>query len=94
MLCEPLCILLDDSNRAEALQLAATYLLGTSAPQSGWAILGLGLRYAIELGYHRHIPGKATVDSELRKRAFWSLLLIDRHASLYSGRPFGIRDEE
>lgn len=83
-----------DYIRADALQHAAIYLLGSSSPQSGWPIIGLGLRYAIELGYHRHIPGKATVDSELRKRAFWAMFFIDRHSSLYAGRPFGIRDEE
>ncbi|KAF9039664.1 hypothetical protein BDZ89DRAFT_945120 [Hymenopellis radicata] len=74
--------------------LAAQYLLGTSAPQSAWTMIGLAARYAIELGLHRHRPGPPTLESELKKRVFWSIFMMDRHCSLYQGRPFMIRDED
>ncbi|KAF9018135.1 hypothetical protein BDZ89DRAFT_357526 [Hymenopellis radicata] len=74
--------------------LSAEYILGTSAPQAGWAVIGLGMRLAVELGYHRHRPQRPTVQSESEKRVFWILHFLDRHVSLYHGRPFCIRDED
>ncbi|KAK0454126.1 fungal-specific transcription factor domain-containing protein [Desarmillaria tabescens] len=76
------------------IALSAEYLTGTSAPQSSWTIIGIGIRYAIEMGLHRHWPDNPSVESELKKRAFWCLILLDRHTSFYHGRPPAIRDED
>lgn len=75
-------------------KLGADYLLGTSAPQACWTVVGLGMRYAVELGYHRRRPGPPNEETEQQKRVFWCLYKLDRHLSLYYGRPFCIRDEE
>ncbi|KAF9031340.1 hypothetical protein BDZ89DRAFT_948870 [Hymenopellis radicata] len=74
--------------------LVAEYLCGTSAPQVSWTKAGLGLRYCIEMGYHRYRPEPPTVQSELKKRAFWCLFILDRHMNFYFGRPSAIRDED
>ncbi len=54
-------------------QLVVLYSLGTSVPQTAWTIVGVGLRFAVEIGVHRrkaegHIM---TMEDELKKRAFW-----------------------
>ncbi|KAG7448428.1 uncharacterized protein BT62DRAFT_929521 [Guyanagaster necrorhizus] len=74
--------------------LSAEYVTGTSAPQSSWTMIGIGIRYAIEMGLHRRWPDNPSIESELKKRAFWCLLLLDRHTSFYHGRPSAIRDED
>ncbi|SJL11421.1 uncharacterized protein ARMOST_14824 [Armillaria ostoyae] len=74
--------------------LSAEYITGTSAPQSCWTMVGIGIRYAIEMGLHRRWPENPSIESELKKRAFWCLILLDRHTSFYHGRPSAIRDED
>ncbi|KAF9034245.1 hypothetical protein BDZ89DRAFT_1062683 [Hymenopellis radicata] len=74
--------------------LSAEYLSGTSAPQVSWTKAGLGLRYCIEMGYHRFRPELPTVENELKRRAFWCSYILDRHTSFYHGRPSAIRDED
>lgn len=55
------------------IQLAAMYLHGSPLNQPAWAIVGLGLRTAQELGAHRRrrYSSTPTVEGELMKRAFW-----------------------
>lgn len=78
-----------------AQQMYVEYIMGTSAPQSAWTVVGLGLRYCIELGYHRQRPGeKPSVEREMQKLSFWSLLSFDRLLSLYNGRPPFMREDE
>lgn len=36
-------------------------------------MVGIGIRYAIEMGLHRRWPENPSIDSELKKRAFWYL---------------------
>ena len=49
------------------------FLLGSVAPQSCWAVIGIGIRLAQAVGVHRkRVYGKTpTVGNELWKRAFW-----------------------
>lgn len=70
------------------------YAMGSSAPQTNWTMIGVGMRYALELGLHRKHQGKLTAEAETRKRVFWTLVFVDRHISLQFGRPFAINDEE
>jgi len=55
------------------LQLSVIFLKDSSAPQSCWSLVGIGIRLAQEVGAHRrkardHVM---TVKDELWKRAFW-----------------------
>ncbi|KAK0241803.1 fungal-specific transcription factor domain-containing protein [Armillaria nabsnona] len=72
------------------------YSLGTSVPQFGWTMVGIGMRFAVEIGLHRRKPEgyQPTVEDELKKRAFWALITLDRLISLFLGRPSIIRDED
>lgn len=68
--------------------------MGSSNPQATWAIIGVAMRHAVELGLHRRRDEKLTVQSELRRRIFWSVFILDRNVSLYHGRPVSLADEE
>ncbi|KAF8973128.1 fungal-specific transcription factor domain-containing protein, partial [Flammula alnicola] len=76
--------------------LALLYLHGTSIPNTGWHVLGLGMRHALEKGAHRRKPNsqKPSAEEELMKRAFWCLVCIDRYMSSFLGRPCLMNDED
>ncbi|KAJ7149657.1 fungal-specific transcription factor domain-containing protein, partial [Mycena filopes] len=68
--------------------LAAQFLEGSGAPQLCWTLIGFGLRLAQDIGAHRRktphdVP---SVEGELRKRAFWVLVYLDRLMSAGTGR--------
>ncbi|KAF5390125.1 hypothetical protein D9757_003831 [Collybiopsis confluens] len=73
--------------------LAAIYLVGTSMPDSVWAIVGIGLRLAQSMGLHRKKKlrpdrlAQQTIYGELCTRAFWTLLTLDVAMSISFGRP-------
>ncbi|KAL0574794.1 Gypsy retrotransposon integrase-like protein 1 [Marasmius crinis-equi] len=74
---------------AVVLAIAVYFVNGTSTPEASWVLLGLGVRYAQDLGIHRKLPGdaKPTVESQLQNRAFWGLIAIDVVMSVFLGRP-------
>ncbi|KAI0092310.1 fungal-specific transcription factor domain-containing protein [Irpex rosettiformis] len=76
--------------------LASIYGWGIQTPGMAWNSVGLGLRMAQSMGAHRKKSYGAvpTIDEELRKRAFWALLHLDRLHSSVLGRPCGIQDED
>ncbi|KAF8628855.1 hypothetical protein AX15_003649 [Amanita polypyramis BW_CC] len=76
--------------------LSVSYLLGCGVFHTAWNMLGLGIRVALEHGLHRHRRGshKPTFEDELFKRAFWVFVTMDRIMSSFSGRPFGLHDED
>ncbi|KAG7086878.1 hypothetical protein E1B28_002798 [Marasmius oreades] len=69
--------------------IAIFFVQGTSTPETCWILLGLGVRYAQDLGIHRKPPPnhKPTVQSQLWNRAFWALIAIDVVMSSFLGRP-------
>ncbi|KAF5346419.1 hypothetical protein D9758_012744 [Tetrapyrgos nigripes] len=76
--------------------MTALFLSSSSIPHGAWALTGLGVRYAQEMGAHRqqaesHTP---TIETELWKRAYWALLAIDGLITLLFGRPRAIQPED
>ncbi|ESK86699.1 hypothetical protein Moror_10946 [Moniliophthora roreri MCA 2997] len=68
--------------------LSVFYLQSTATPEAAWAVVGLGIRFAQEMGVHRRKHNKKpTVEDELWKRAFWLLISIDLFMSAFLGRP-------
>ncbi|KAG6836325.1 hypothetical protein H0H93_009118, partial [Arthromyces matolae] len=60
-------------------KLAVMFLLGTSAKQQCWILVGIGIRMAQEVGAHRKkLTPELTVEDELWKRGFWCLVAMDR----------------
>ncbi|KAJ7122289.1 fungal-specific transcription factor domain-containing protein [Mycena epipterygia] len=67
----------------------ATSFLAFSRPTACWALIGLGIRMAQDVGAHRarNLGSAPTVESESWKRAFWVLVCLDRVVSDALGRP-------
>ncbi|THU91804.1 hypothetical protein K435DRAFT_673335, partial [Dendrothele bispora CBS 962.96] len=63
------------------------FLQSTSTPEACWILSSLGIRYAQDVGAHRRRFGEPTVESELWKRAFWALYILDAFVSAFMGRP-------
>ncbi|KAJ7021863.1 fungal-specific transcription factor domain-containing protein [Mycena alexandri] len=74
----------------------ATIFLEFSAPSAGWTFIGLGLRLAQDVGAHRekHFGKRPTVEAELWKRGFWTLVALDRLVSNSLGRSCAMHHEE
>ena len=56
----------------------ALFLYGSNAPGGPWAVVGAGIRAALEVGAHRKRMYSPTpnVEEELWRRAFWYVLWI------------------
>uniref|UniRef100_A0A0W0F023 Xylanolytic transcriptional activator regulatory domain-containing protein n=1 Tax=Moniliophthora roreri TaxID=221103 RepID=A0A0W0F023_MONRR len=75
--------------------LSSLFLLNTSAIHRCWTMVGTGIRLAQDMGAHRRqISPRLTVEAELMKRAFWTLVCIDRVVSASMGRPCAVQDED
>ncbi|KAI8993823.1 fungal-specific transcription factor domain-containing protein [Trametes punicea] len=60
--------------------LMAYYLANYGSPHGCWALVGFGLRAAQDVGVHREktYNSMTKAEGELWKRAFWSLVILDR----------------
>ncbi|KAF7347216.1 Fungal-trans domain-containing protein [Mycena venus] len=70
--------------------LSILYLASASTPEETWALVGLGLRMAYDLGAHSRVRANHkgdNVEAELYKRAFLILLCSDTIMSSLLGRP-------
>lgn len=74
--------------------LSALYLYGTSTSESSWAILGLAVRLAQDLGLHRRMGKRPSIDGEEWKRVFWAIAAFDVLSSVILGRPRAIQSED
>jgi hypothetical protein len=74
--------------------LLGSFYLYTGRPNLGFVVLGSGIRCAFALGLHREVswPELPSESREERRRAWWSLFVFDRFASIVYGHPCGIRD--
>ncbi|GLB37611.1 putative fungal specific transcription factor [Lyophyllum shimeji] len=72
----------------QALCLAVLYAQATSQPETCWVMVGIGIRYAQDVGAHRKKPNqKPSVENELWKRCFTILMTIDAIVCAFLGRP-------
>ncbi|PIL25393.1 transcription factor [Ganoderma sinense ZZ0214-1] len=76
--------------------LMALFLDGTTVPLARWATIGAGVRAALEVGVHRKKMYAPTpsVEEELWRRAFWTLVLLEWTTGYAFGRPCSIHDED
>ncbi|KAK7049432.1 Gypsy retrotransposon integrase-like protein 1 [Paramarasmius palmivorus] len=76
--------------------LTVLFLHGMSSPMPTWTVIGDGIHKAIDMGVHRRKPKNYTMtfEDEMKKRAFWVLVTMDRLVSSFLGRPSAIRDED
>jgi hypothetical protein len=77
--------------------LSVEFLQGASVPSTCWTITGVAIRQAQDVGAHRWKTfgtKPKSIEQELWKRAWWSLVSKDRIASAASGRPCITQDED
>ncbi|KAL7280934.1 hypothetical protein ACG7TL_005883 [Trametes sanguinea] len=77
-------------------QLMTMYIQGTTSPQTTWVLIGIGIRKALDVGAHRKSMYKTqpTIEDELWRRAFWTLMFLEIWSSYGLGRPPCIHEEE
>ncbi|KZV76630.1 hypothetical protein PENSPDRAFT_646069 [Peniophora sp. CONT] len=80
----------------QAYVLRSLFLQGSSSLQVAWTLVGIGLRLAQGLGAHRRrtYAGKPSLHKEMMRRAFWTLVFIDRRLSTLLGRSCAIQEED
>ncbi|GJE89794.1 Zn(II)2Cys6 transcription factor [Phanerochaete sordida] len=80
----------------QVIVLAAAYVASLGLPYTNYALVGFGLRLAQDLGAHRRTTYETppTPDDELKRRAFWCLIAMDRAMCTILGRPCSMRDED
>ncbi|KAH8805074.1 c6 zinc finger domain-containing protein [Xylogone sp. PMI_703] len=70
---------------------------------SVWHMVGLAVRFCLELGLHREPkrrrdnregPAQVSFETEMKRRTFWCLYNLDRVVSVTLGRPVALRDED
>ncbi|KAJ4397840.1 hypothetical protein N0V93_002077 [Gnomoniopsis smithogilvyi] len=81
----------------QALTLIATHCRGFPKPGPAWLMTGLAWNRAIEMNLHRPFLKKSeptNLENEMRKRTWWSLLMVA--VMLYGrlGKPMPIRSED
>ncbi|KAJ7578556.1 fungal-specific transcription factor domain-containing protein [Mycena floridula] len=76
--------------------LSVLFLHGSSVIESSWAVLGIALRLAQDVGLHRkmNVKPEVTADNESWKRVFWCLAAMDPLASSAFGRPLGLNSDD
>ncbi|OSD00133.1 hypothetical protein PYCCODRAFT_1437689 [Trametes coccinea BRFM310] len=76
--------------------LMTMYIQGTTSPQTTWVLIGIGIRKALDVGAHRKSMYKTqpTIEDELWRRAFWTLMFLEIWSSYGLGRPPCIHEEE
>ncbi|KFA54954.1 hypothetical protein S40293_02305 [Stachybotrys chartarum IBT 40293] len=86
----------NDIRTVQVLMLMAVYCLRDSIGPGAWTCSRTALLIAIDHGLHRQTKAlsRLSMESELRKRLFWSCYAFDRQISIPMGRPFGISDRD
>jgi hypothetical protein len=77
------------------LLLLAIYCLRAPGGPGAWTYIGLAMSICIDLGLHRRTrKERLDVETEIRKRIFWTCYFLDRQVSIVLGRPFAISDHD
>lgn len=65
------------------------YLQGSSTPEKCWFLVGFAIRAALDVGVNRRAKGDGSpsIEDELRKRVFWSLVIAESVVTCTVGRP-------
>ncbi|KAF6825815.1 fungal specific transcription factor [Colletotrichum plurivorum] len=82
----------------QGLLMVCQYRMGTTSRDTGtsvWHLIGVAARTCFELGLHRastYVVREGNEEEvEIRRRCFWSVVAMDRIASLILGRPLAIQ---
>lgn len=78
----------------QALLMYSLYLFFDGQRDSSWNLLGAAVRIALAIGMHRGDAGFKLdpIESELRKRVWWTMYCFERLECSFLGRPSSIDD--
>lgn len=76
----------------QTLSLMSNYLQLRDRPNSGYNYLGIAMRMALGLGFHRNMDDSdiPLFDQEVRRRVWWGLYVFDCSQTITYGRPMGV----
>lgn len=76
----------------QTLALMASYLQLRDRPNSGYNYLGIAVRMAMGLGFHKDMAESSVslFDQEVRRRVWWCLYVFDCSQTITYGRPLGL----
>jgi hypothetical protein len=84
-----------DLAHIQAVVLMILFLQSTAKLSQCYAYVGIALRSACRMGLHRSAVGKFDpVESETRKRLFWTIRNLDSYVGALIGLPNTLRDED
>jgi hypothetical protein len=81
----------------EIMLLLAFYSLHSPSGPGVWHLTGMAVRTSVELGLHRNVRDLAETQphvDQVRKRLFWSALILERKVAITLGRPFSLSDDD
>ncbi|KAK9237661.1 fungal-specific transcription factor domain-containing protein [Lipomyces kononenkoae] len=77
-----------DTDAIQTVILMIMFLLSTARLSTCYSYIGIALRAALRLGLHRKVAYSfSPVESEVRKRVFWTIRKMDIHVSAMLGLP-------
>lgn len=86
---------------AQALALLCLHVRNLPKPGACWMLTSMTLNLAIEMGLHRSTKSwaaatmkRSVLEIEIRKRVFWSILVIHVVVSGNLGRPLALRSDD
>ncbi|SGZ56682.1 CIC11C00000003915 [Sungouiella intermedia] len=76
----------------QTLSLMSNYLQLRDRPNSGYNYLGIAMRMALGLGFHKNMDDSEIplFDQEVRRRVWWGLYVFDCSQTITYGRPLGV----
>lgn len=76
----------------QTLSLMSNYLQLRDRPNSGYNYLGIAVRMALGLGFHKNMDESqvSLFDQEVRRRVWWCLYVFDCAQTITYGRPLGV----
>jgi hypothetical protein len=97
-------LLMDEIDKASLPTIVALIVVGRTLvsdgkQDAGWNLCGTAYRMIISLGLHLTAtspPNTKTtaIEMEMRTRIYWGAFMLDKHQSLYIGRPPMLRPED
>lgn len=83
-----------DLDTARSLFLITFCLNEMNLKSSAWNLLGNAVRVAQDIELYTEMSHSPFIDTEMRRRTWWAIYIMDRSMALESGRPYLINDED
>lgn len=83
-----------DCTSIQCVILMILFLQSSAKMSTCYSYVGIALSASLRMGLHRNIPVPDLVESEVRKRIFWTVRKMGIYVGTLLGLPKGIQDED